>query len=68
MIAVLQIIRTLEDKMVTFKKSQGRTIVMDKKTGKPRAANKAPRTIAKAQRNKANRQAKAWAKAGRKTM
>jgi hypothetical protein len=43
-------------------------IVLDKKTGKPKAKPpRTPKPIAKGKRLKAEREAKAWAKAQRKT-
>lgn len=52
--------------MVDLKPSKGRTIVIDKKTGNPRAPNKTPKHFAQAKRSKASRAEKAWKKAQHK--
>ena len=47
----------------TLKPSPGRAIVLDAKTGKPKAASKVPRTMKIAKVNKMRRAEKAWGKA-----
>ena len=65
--AVIEELAKVRDAMVDLKPSRGRMIVIDKKTGKPKAPDKTPAPLRKGKQAQAKRKAKQWAAAGRKT-